>query len=1389
MSIGKMPEFKPATDNWRLYVDRLEQYFVVNKVDKELHVPTLITVMGAECYELLVNLCTPDKPITKTFTEVAAILERHLQPKHSELAERYKFRQRKQSSSESVAEYVAVLKKMSITCEFGTWLEESLRDQLVCGMHSETIRQRLFTEEGLDFGKAYKLAVSMEAAERDAAVVEGREKASSGAVADCQAMTGFASRQARGPRASDFRSSGPAAAGLRSSRVVSTSGGRGGHAGTRGTGGAAAPALGRGANQCTVCGAGHEASTCRFARYVCKVCNRQGHLRRMCPYLVDQHCVEVEQHCVESMTASCGTEHCGLGFVGQGTDSDIDSDVSLEVIADLNQISIADCKPIYIPINVQGKLLEMECDTGSALSCISYRQYQQLFSNLNLQKCNLKLSYYSRILVSPAGIIKPLVKYKDKKKYLDLYVVHDGKGLLLGRQWLAELGIRIPEISYCDVNNVTGSHFNLHDFSSRYREVFADGLGRFTGGRVSIHLRPGARPVFLRARPLAYALREPVERALEQLVRDGVLTPVDRSDWATPIVPVVKKDGSIRICADYKLTLNRVLEVDRYPLPRVEDLLVRLHGGQRFSKIDLSQAYAQFELDESRKYTVINTHKGLFRYNRLVYGLSSSPGIFQRRLEQLFSDMSHVGVFLDDVIITGKDTKSHIDNLNKVFERLQSYGLRVRKDKCEFFADSINYLGHVISRAGVHTCPDKIKAIIKTPAPQNVSELRAFIGLIMYYGKFVRNISTILTPLYNLLKAGVNFVWSNECQAAFDSVKKAMSSSEVLVHYSSDMPVVLTADASSVGVGSVLSHLTPGGERPVAYASRTLTPTERAYAQIDREALAIIYGIRKFHQYLYGRKFILRTDHKPLTYIFGDKVGIPVMAASRLQRWAVLLSGYDYTIEYVPSAKNCADALSRLPQAKAGEEDTGEKTYLNFVEDFLPITNSDVKSATLKDRVLCRTLSYVQSGWPVSCPDDEMKPYFARRNELYVDRGCVMWGYRVAIPSSLQATILKQLHVSHMGIIKTKSLARSYVWWPNIDADVEALCRACPTCAAEAPAPPHAPPASWPYVARPWTRLHADFLSLKGKTFFVVIDSSTKWLEICEMSRTNASAVIKELRAIFARFGVPEQFVSDQGPPFTSSDLKDFLVKCGIRQSFSPVYHPASNGAAEGAVKLCKRAIKKAYRENVDIDAALQTYLLAYRNSVHSTTGESPAMLLQRRPLRTRLDLLRGEAALQERVQVAQARQTAAAGGKPRSFAPGDEVWARGYGAGDKWVKGTVIGPESSRTYSLSRDNGGSIVRHIDQVRRRSRMSTVPCPKETVEADEGESDVEGLGGPTEVEKDSTVMVEREIVPMLTSTSDVRSDSDLIPPPPREPLTRPPMNLRPLPHRKLKLEID
>ncbi|XP_026742280.1 uncharacterized protein K02A2.6-like [Trichoplusia ni] len=849
--------------------------------------------------------------------------------------------------------------------------------------------------------------------------------------------------------------------------------------------------------------------------------------------------------------------------------------------------------------------------------------------------------------------------------------------------------------------------------SSRYSKVFEDGLGRFTGGTVSIHVRPGSRPVFMRARPLAYALREPVERALDQLVRDGILTPVDRSDWATPIVPVVKKDGTIRICADYKLTLNKILEIDRYPLPRVEDLLTRLHGGERFSKIDLSQAYAQLELDQSKKYTVINTHKGMFMFNRLVYGLASSPGIFQKRLEQLFADLPHVGVFLDDIIITGLNTKDHINNLHKVFSRLLSHGLKVKKEKCTFFSESISYLGHVISKQGVHTCQDKVKAIVNTPTPCNVSELRAFIGMTMYYAKFIKNVSTILAPLYRLLRADVVFNWCSDCEAAFNRVKHILASSEVLVHYSPDKPLVLTADASAVGVGAVISHITEAGERPVAYASRSLSAAERAYSQIDREALAIVFGIRKYHQYLYGRKFILRTDHKPLTYIFGTKVGIPIMAASRLQRWAILLSGYNYEIEYVASKKNCADGLSRLPHTKQkhGHSNNNERSYLNFVEDFLPVTNNEVRKETAKDLILSRIMLYVQSGWPQSCTDETVKPYFMRRNELYSDCGCLMWGYRMIIPTTLRVNVLKQLHIAHMGIVKTKSLARSYVWWPNIDRDVEALCQSCETCLTEGAAPPRAQPQPWLYTAQPWSRLHIDFLGpYHGKTFLIITDSSSKWLEVFEMPRTNASQVIKVLRNTFARFGLPIEIVSDQGPPFTSIEFKNFLNSNGIRQLFSPAYHPSSNGAAENAVKVCKSTIRKAYKDNVDVDAALQAFLLSYRNTPHTTTGQSPAMLLQRRSLRTRLDVLRSDRTLEERVRVAQQRQVDNAGGVSREIEPHATVWTRNYAGGDKWLKGVVEAKVGSREYLIDNGDGRITRKHIDHIKRRARLSDVTCP-------------------------------------------------------------------------------
>lgn len=300
-------------------------------------------------------------------------------------------------------------------------------------------------------------------------------------------------------------------------------------------------------------------------------------------------------------------------------------------------------------------------------------------------------------------------------------------------------------------------------------------------------------------------------------------------------------------------------------------------------------------------------------------------------------------------------------------------------------------------------------------------------------------------------------------------------------------------------------------------------------------------------------------------------------------------------------------------------------------------------------------------------------------------------------------------------MVKMKSVARSFVWWPGIDKDIEGVCKECQTCAIEAPAPPRAPPQPWVYPAEPWSRLHIVFLGpFEGKTFFVIIDATSKWIEAFHMTKTTASVVLF-LRELFARFGLPREVVSDNRPPFTSGEVKKFMEVNGVIHTFTPPYNPASNGAAEGSVKLCKRAIKKAVRDNYDLDTALQAYLMAYRNTVHSTTGVTPAMLLQRRSLRSRLDLLRPGHGVQERVGDKQQQQINNSGGKLREMDKGETVWLREYGAKDKWVKGKVEEVLGKRNFRVVKEDGSSCKRHIDQLKHRTSIGILASPTSSSE--------------------------------------------------------------------------
>jgi len=344
-----------------------------------------------------------------------------------------------------------------------------------------------------------------------------------------------------------------------------------------------------------------------------------------------------------------------------------------------------------------------------------------------------------------------------------------------------------------------------------------------------------------------------------------------------------------------------VSKLDNYPIPKTEDLLPTLGGGEKFTKLDMSQAYQQMTLDEeSRKFTTINTHKGLFQYNRLPFGVSSASGIFQRTMENLLQGIPQVIVRMDDILkISGKDDNNHIANLEAVLKKLSEAGLRLRKEKCFFMVPDVTYCGYEINGRGIKPVEAKVEAIQNAPVPENVTQLRAFLGMLNYYHRFLPDIATVLEPLHKLLRQGTKWCWKTEQQVAFDKSKKLLQSANLLVHFQPDLELILASDASDYGVGAVLSHrMADGTERPIGYVSRSLNTAERGYSTIEKEALAIIFGVKKFNQFLYGHKVTIQTDHKPLEGLFNEKKGVPQQASPRVQRWALTLAAYDVTIGF-----------------------------------------------------------------------------------------------------------------------------------------------------------------------------------------------------------------------------------------------------------------------------------------------------------------------------------------------------------------------------------------------------------------------------------------------------------------------------------------------------------
>lgn len=966
------------------------------------------------------------------------------------------------------------------------------------------------------------------------------------------------------------------------------------------------------------------------------------------------------------------------------------------------------CKqPFKTHFKVDGQDIEMEIDTGAAVSIISEKMYLTQFPERPLDVASVKLKTYTGETMPVLGQFEATIDYKQQREQLPLIVVKGAGPALCGRNWLHKITLDWKEIKHVSEMHEPRS---IDEVLQLHSEVFKEELGTLHGFKAKILVNPDVPPKFCKSRPLPFAMKARVDAELDRLEKAGIISPVKHSEWAAPVVPVIKKDNTIRLCGDYKLTVNQAANTETYPLPRIEELMATLSGGKIFSKIDLASAYQQVLLEEeSKKLLTFNTHRGLFVYNRLAFGVSSAPSIFQRIMENLLKDLDVV-TYLDDLLVTGKNEHDHVQKLQKVLQRLQECGLRVKKSKCEFGKKEIEYLGHVLDSQGLHPSPEKVKAIKEAPAPSSVKELRAFLGLVNYYGRFMPNQSTLLAPLYKLLKDHTEWEWTKPQQKAFEACKELLASDQVLMHYNPDLPLVLACDSSAYGIGAVIQHELPSGEkRPIAYASRTLNPAERNYSQIEKEGLSVIFGVKKFHQYLWGRKFKIVTDHKPLLTLFGEHKCLPTMAAARIQRWAIILSAYDYTIVYCASEKHSnADGLSRVPlpeTSDAGTAAISESIHALLAEHLeqAPVDADQVARATRTDCMLSKVLKFIMDGWP-AVVDSTLKAFHSRRYELSTERGCVLWGTRVVLPEKLRKLVKKELHSGHPGIVKIKALARKYVWWPKIDEDLEQVCKACEPCQLEQRKPRQVPLHPWEFPGQSWRRLHIDFAGpFLGHTFMIVVDAYSKWLEVFRMPSLTSQATITRLRRLFAAYGLPEHVVTDNATQYTSEEFKTFMRQNGILHSTSAPGHPASNGLAERYVQTFKNGIKKLGQTSMDIEDKISVFLMQYRCTPNCTTGQSPADLFLNRHMRTRLDLIHPDTALTVRKKQYMQKFYHDRRAVSRSFSQDDPVYLQNTAGGrEKWIPGVIMkqtGPVSYRVQGTDRDI--TYRRHGDQLRSR----------------------------------------------------------------------------------------
>ena len=720
------------------------------------------------------------------------------------------------------------------------------------------------------------------------------------------------------------------------------------------------------------------------------------------------------------------------------------------------------------------------------------------------------------------------------------------------------------------------------------------------------------------------------------MLKKGVIEP-SQSAWAFPVVLIPKVDGTIRFCIDYR-KLNAITVKDKYPLPRIDDLLDATQGNNYFTTLDCAAGYWQIPCppDERPKLAFI-CHKGLFQFTRMPFGVSNAPSVFQRTMDEVLSGLKWVIclVYLDDVIVFSKTFEQHLFDLRTVFERFRTHQFRFKLSKCSFAQKEVDYLGHTVSAGYVKLRKRNITKIKRLLPPRTIKEIQTFLGLTGYYRRFVKDYARIAAPLTFLIRKGKKYFWDRAQQQAWQTLKNALISDPILRHPDFNRIFILQTDASSEGVGIVLTQKDDeGNEYVIGYASRLFQGAEKNWHTQEKEAFAILYGIEQFRVYLYGRHFIIQTDHASLKWLFN------VTRPGRLSRWSLTLSEYDFELQHRPGKANSnADALSRLPIIPESEEVNDiDSTNMEFTKE----DQEDIRKRQLDDLFLKNIISY-HRGEPLDLTPNLLNQV-VKNQGLYELRDDILYRkfpplpnttavqYKLAIPSSIVPSLINRVHhlLTHVNWKKTYHFLRSRFHWRGMQGDVRERVAHCSICQKRRPGPILTQGKTQPIQPiRPWNIVGIDFVGPLptqpdgSKYILVLIDWFTGWPEAFPTSGHTAEEVLTILiQEVFPQYGIPNILVSDNASEFMSDIMQSVIQRYAIEHRTTSFYHPQGNSPTERFNRFLKAHLNPygTLTDHTKWTQWLPTLLLAYRATVHESTKETPFFLMHGRDIRLPLD-------------------------------------------------------------------------------------------------------------------------------------------------------------------------